>query len=74
MRGGMFLPDVNGNQCHDQEKVDPNVALMATNGINAVRVYKMQAGSAHSAFSHWYASLQNNDRRISSCLTEGLSQ
>ena len=36
---GTFRPDASGNQYHDQEKIDRDFALMAANGINAVRVY-----------------------------------
>src|SRR5437016_12700171 len=36
---GTFRPDESGNQYHDHEKINRDFALMAANGINAVRVY-----------------------------------
>ena len=36
---GTFRPDASGNQYHNEERIQRDFALMAANGINAVRVY-----------------------------------
>src|SRR5437879_11678689 len=43
---GTFRPDESGNQYHDHEKVTRDFALMAANGINAVRVYNTRPVSS----------------------------
>src|SRR6266487_772974 len=36
---GTFCLDQDGNECHDPEVVEQDFALMAANGLNAIRTY-----------------------------------